>query len=269
MKGLKGAMVVMNMRRIFLLLVMCSSLAACQFTTSSSSRGLRIQQCSAIIFKVRELQLQARQIPEHLLRGGQKQGGEFDANDYLTALEHISMRDGYVLDYVYQVDNQGGYPLLYPRAFGKQPYASAAELPANTEWPNYQDYLEVDDTEQGYFEFVVMDIMADQFYLFWQANYNDMHIVCNRQQVYDIVEQIDSGALGNGMDPARQEEARLLRNIMPAVLLTEDTAVVEVVTFTKWGGFYRIIYTISRESPHKILDVKQENILPYDCGIQL
>ena len=37
----------------------------------------------------------------------------------------------------------------------------------------------IEDVEQGYFEYVVMDIMANQFYLFWHANYNDTEIVCN------------------------------------------------------------------------------------------
>jgi len=49
--------------------------------------------------------------------------------------------------------------------------------------------------------------------------------------------------------------------------LTGDIAIVEVITFTKWGGFYRETYTISREVPHRIMDIKQENLVPYDCGI--
>jgi hypothetical protein len=49
--------------------------------------------------------------------------------------------------------------------------------------------------------------------------------------------------------------------------LAGDTAEVEVVTFTKWGGFDRLTYIISREAPHQIMDIKQENILPYDCGV--
>jgi len=252
-------------KALFLLLLFIPSLA-CQYF-ASSDRGIRIQACSEIVFNVREFHLQAREVPEHLLRGGQKQGDEFDVNQYFSALTHTSMRDGYVLDYVYQIDNLGGYPLLYPRPFGKQPYASAADIPPNTEWQDFQEYLEVEDTEQGYFEYVVMDIMSDQFYLFWHANYNDTYIVCNRQQVYDIVAQIDSGELGNVMEPEQQDEARTLKNIMPAVLLSGDTAVVELVTFTKWGGFYRLIYTISREAPHTIIEIKKENILPYDCGV--
>jgi hypothetical protein len=60
---------------------------------------------------------------------------------------------------------------------------------------------------------------------------------------------------------------RTLRNIVPVVILQDDVAIVEVVTFTKWGGFYRYTYTISRDLPHTILDLKQENLVPYDCGV--
>ena len=177
------------------------------------------------------------------------------------------MRDEYILDYVYQREDLDGYPLLFPRLVDQPPYASTADIPENTEWPDFLEYLEVEDTEQGYFEYVVMDILANQFYLFWHANYNDTHIGCNRAQVNDIVAQISSGEFGNAMDAAQQAEARTLRNIVPVVHLTGDTALVEVVTFTKWGGFYRLTYTISREVPHTIIDIEEENLLTYDCGV--
>jgi len=52
---------------------------------------------------------------QHLLETGAKQGDEFDANSFFAVLTHISMRAGYLLDYVYQVDGLGAYPLLYAR----------------------------------------------------------------------------------------------------------------------------------------------------------
>jgi hypothetical protein len=177
------------------------------------------------------------------------------------------MRQGYALDYVYQIDDLGGYPLLYARPLEQASYASTTDLPDELEWPDFRDYVEIEDVEQGYFEYVVLDIMADQFYLYWHANYNDTQIICNRQQVYDIVTQVSSGEFGYAMAPDQQAEARTLRNIVPVVRLLGDTAVVEVVTFTKWGGFYRQTYTIRREEPQEIIDIQQENILPYDCGI--
>jgi len=177
------------------------------------------------------------------------------------------MQEGYTLDYVYQTDSLGAFPLLYTRPMDQAPYASVTDIPANTELTDFHDHLEIEDVEQGYFEYVVMDIMARQFYLSWHANYNDTEIVCNREEVNDIVARVSSGDFGIAMGPLQQTKARTIRNIEPAVNLTGDVATVQFITFTKWGGFYRETYTINRSFPHTIVDVEQENIVPYDCGI--
>src|SRR5690349_4413078 len=143
---------------------------ACQ-SLAPSGAATTISACSTIVSEMNRLQ--AGSTPDHLLTTGQKRGDELDVNGYFTTLTHISMREGFALDYVYQNDDLGGYPLLYPRPVDQAPYVSTNDLPADAEWPEFRDYLEVEDTEQGYFEYVVMDIMANQFYLFWHANYND------------------------------------------------------------------------------------------------
>jgi len=248
----------------FVLLAVFASSLACQLLFPSRI-GTVISDCAQIVSAIGGLQ--SGDIPQHLFDSGKKQGNEFDVNQYFDVLTHISMQDGYVLDYVYQNDSLGGYPLLYPRPEDQAPYASTADIPENIEWPDFQEYLDVDDTEQGYFEYVVIDIMANQFYLFWHANYNDTQIVCNRAEVNDIIASVSAGDFGIAMDLPAQTKARTMRNIEPVVRLTGDVAMVEVVTFTKWGGFYRFTYTISREVPHKIIDIKQEKLVPYDCGI--
>lgn len=254
----------MKKQTVFLLLALFVVSQACQLFVPSRP-GTVISDCSATVLQMS--QLQTGEIPEYLWTTGKKRGDEFDANEYFSTLTHISMREGYVLDYVYQIDDLGGYPLLYPRSNDQEPFASSVDIPEIEEWQDFREYIVIEDTEQGYFDYVVMDIMADQFYLYWHANYNDTQIVCNRQQVYDIVAQVNSGDFGNAMDSAQQAKARTLRNIPPVVRLAGDTALVEIVTFTKWGGFYRLTYIISREQPHTIIEIKEENILPYDCGV--
>jgi hypothetical protein len=255
---------IMKKQSFFILIVVFVSSLACQFLIPSRT-GTVISDCADIVSAVANLQV--GDIPQHLFDTGKKQGDEFDVNQYFSVLTHISMQEGYTLDYVYQNDSLGGFPLVYARPADQAPYASVADIPANIELPDFREYLQVEDVEQGYFEFVVLDIMARQFYLFWHANYNDTQIICNRQQVNDIVAQVSSGDFGSAMDLPTQTKARTMRNIEPVVRLTGDIAIVEVVTFTKWGGFYRETYTISRGFPHTILDIKQENVVPYDCGI--
>jgi hypothetical protein len=256
----------MKKQIILSLLVLFASSLACQFLLPSTTRsGTVISNCADIVSGVAALQ--AGEIPQTLFDTGKKDGSEFDVSQYFDVLPHLSMQEGYALDYVYQNDGLGAYPLLYVRPIDQSPFASAADIPENTQLPDFHDYLDVEDVEQGYFEYVVMDIMANQFYLSWHANYNDLEIVCNRGEVNDIVKDVSSGNFGVAMDLAQQARARTMSNIEPVVRLTGSVAVVEVITFTKWGGFYRETYTISREVPHTVIDVQQENLVPYDCGV--
>jgi hypothetical protein len=175
----------MKRSAIFVWLAVFASSLACQVVTPSRP-GTVISACSVLVSQISNLQSGA--IPEYLWTTGKKRGDELDVDQYLDVLTHLSIREGYVLDYIYQIDSLGGYPLLYARPVDQAPYVSTADKPENTEWPDYLEYLDVEDAEQGYFEYVVMDIMADQFYLYWHANYNDTQIVCNRQQIYEILE---------------------------------------------------------------------------------
>jgi hypothetical protein len=249
--------------RFFLFMLLASSLG-CQFPPPTRT-GTVISECAPIVSAVASLQ--SGQVPSSLFETGKKQGDEFDVAQYFNVLTHLSMQEGYAMDYVYQIDSLGGYPLLYARPVDQAPFPSVLEIPEDTPLPDFREHVEIEDVEQGYFEYVVLDIMANQFYLYWHANYNDRVIVCNRQQVYDIVEQVSSGEFGAAMDAAQKAQARTLQDIRPVVRLTGDVAVVEIVTFTKWGGFYRETYTIRRGFPHTIVDVKQENVVPYDCGV--
>lgn len=194
-----------------------------------------------------------------------KQGGEFDANTYFQALTHLSMQPGYALDYVYHFDGMGGYPLLYSRPVEQTPFLTEADYAASRDSANYLDYVQIDDTEDGYFQYVVLNILGPQFYLFWHANYNDYRIVCDTAAVRSIASIL--GDFGRPMSLLSRLQALLLRDVAPTVSTGEQTVEVQVVVFTKWGGFLRWTFSIDRNFPHKILDVKEETLVPYDCGV--
>jgi len=194
-----------------------------------------------------------------------KQGGEFDANTYFQALAHLSMQPGYVLDYVYHFDGMGGYPLLYPRPAGQVPFRTEADYAASADSANYLDYVQIDDKAEGYFQYVVLNILGPQFYRFWHANYNDYRIMCSPSDVQAIASSL--GDFGQPMSPLSRLRTLLLLDVVPTVSTGEQTVEVQVVVFTKWGGFLRWTYTLDRNFPHEILDVKEETLVPYDCGI--
>lgn len=237
---------------------------ACQALSPGTRDGTLISDCTKIVQSVASIH--SGGIPKHLLETGIKTGGEFNVNDYFVMLTHLSMQKGYSLDYVYQVDGLGAYPILYALPDGQTPYASINEIPENISLGDYWEHLVIQDVEQGYFEAVVMRIMARQFYLNWHANYNDLQIVCDRDAVDAIAKDVNDGDFGMKFDVAQMAQVRAMTSIEPLVRFTADSAIVEVVAFTKWGGFFRQTYTISRSFPHTI-EMREENLVPYDCGI--
>lgn len=252
---------------VFLFALLAFSLS-CQtlFSTPSPPRdGTVIATCAETMTAFRAIQ--PRDIPQGLLETGVKQGNEFDVNAYFEVLTNISMQDGYALDYTYLGDFLGAFPLLAARPIDQPPYTSPTDVPEDSELRDYWKYIEINDTEQGYFEYVSLLVMANQFYLSWHANYNDLEIVCNPAEVDTIVDERNTGDFGMEFDSEQMKQVRAMQNIDPLVKLTDTTVSVEIITFTKWGGFYRMTYTINRSFPHEVIDRQDENIVPYDCGI--
>lgn len=210
--------------------------------------------------------------PEHLMQPDSvKTEDDFDVNQYWTVLDHLSMRSGYVLDYVYQYDGMGGYPVLYARPAQAAPYKTYSEYQAameKTPEPDgaglFTDYIELDGTAESYIQLAVLQVMANQFYLFWHANYNDLTIICDTESLETLVSQPDD--FGNDLPRDVQRAARAL-DPAPALETGRDTVKVELLTFSKWGGFGRLTYKFSRELPHRVEAREGEILVPYDCGV--
>ena len=88
----------MKKQAIFPLGLILGFSLACQFLAPARD-GTVIANCADVVNAVSGMQSGA--LPHHLLDTGIQRGDEFDANGYFTVLNHISMQDGYVPDYVY------------------------------------------------------------------------------------------------------------------------------------------------------------------------
>lgn len=212
---------------------------------------------------------QGLEIPAHLQEADAgKSGEEFDINQYFTVLTHLSVETGYVLDYVYFYDSGDSWPIIYARQKEEGPYANHSQyLEENAlgEPDNeYLEHVETDGSAEGYFEWVLLAVQGDQFYLGWHANYADTTVLCNRESVERVIKQANE--FGSQMT-AEQEQKALEIDLEPSVQFERETVQVRIVTFTKWGGFFEEIFVISRNSPHRILEHTIEELVPYNCGV--
>jgi hypothetical protein len=195
-----------------------------------------------------------------------KDGAWFDVSGCFSVLGGLSPEPGYVLDYVYWYNGAGGEPVLYCRPADTPAFRSFREFQQAMGditfiqmRKMYLDQLIVDGTEEGYFDFAIHTLIGTQFYLYWHAIYNDTRIICTEAAMERALGDIESHS--EGIKPAAR---RLM--LEPVVTVEDEHVVVSLVTFTKWGGFYRRTLTIKREFPHQILQEDRTLLLEYDCG---
>ncbi|HPE64449.1 MAG TPA: hypothetical protein PLQ49_10115 [Methanothrix sp.] len=221
------------------------------------------------------------EVPEHLMNdAAEKAEGDFDVNLYFTVLDRLSMRRGRVLDYVYNYAGIGGAPVLYARKAVAAPYGNRSEYLAaepSAEEADREDYylsfVSTDGSSEGFFQLALLIIQGEQFYQFWHAAYNDDRIVSDLEDARAILTSPTSPTCLTGWvgeDNATVEE--LLEEVAgidlaPIVSMSGDLVKVEVVVFTKWGGFIRRSMIMEEDYPHLIIEERSEVLVPYDCGI--
>lgn len=221
--------------------------------------------CRSAVKDVRALTADL-EVPDHLLQdNATKNGTEFDANQYFSVLHHLSLPGGHVLDYVYDYQWIGGRPVLYVRPVDQTPYATYTDLGnALGDVPYYLASVQTDDTAAGYLQLAALDVMGGQFYLEWHANYNDYQVICDQAAVEQILSS-DNGFGQNIPDEARQAARKL--DVTPSVEFVDHEVRVKLVVFTKWGGFLRLTFTMSRDFPRSTYETDSETLVEYDCGI--
>lgn len=228
-------------------------------------------ECQQAVTGMNVLLEEAGYTPEHLMEeNASKQPGDFDVNRYFDVLDHLAMEEGYILDYVYLFDGMGGFPVLFPYPEDEPPLTTMAEFrqyfktgaedfdPATTD---YQNRVVIDDTPAGYLQMVVLDWMANQFYLFWHAGYNDWRIICDADML--------TAAFESAIDDIPLEIQADMRavDLTPTVTLYDDYAVVRMIAFTAWGGLFEWTATIDRAYPRTLYEWERTNLVEYQTGI--
>ena len=205
--------------------------------------------------------LQPKGPPEHLREHECiKTGNEWDINTYFTVLTNISVEEGYYLDYVYRYEGNEGYPVIFFKENGQEPYKTYSE------WYKYwnkgrlvRDKIRINGTKEGFFEYVVLNCIGGQFYFWWHAYYRDKTIICDPAK-------FDEMNYHSSPPEILIEEAKSL-NYEPVIEFREDKVIVIFMIFTEWEGVQRVTYTINREYPHTIDSKDKEVVLEYDSGL--
>ena len=129
-------------------------------------------------------------------------------------------------------------------------------------WP---ESIVINDTEQGFFEYLVLNIMGGQFYLSWHANYDDIMIICDCSALQNVYEETEDFM---GLElPVESIIAASELDLSPKIEFTDENVIITAVFFTKWGGFLQGTFTIKRDFPHNIIEGEWEVLIEYQCGV--
>lgn len=210
---------------------------------------------------------------------------EFNINKYFDVLSHLSMGPGYTLNYAYFFDSNG-FPIIYAHKIedpslrkikdyeeargkiSKEEYWARIYGKSGTDYDKkmyrYMNHIKINDTPEGYFQFVLLRLMGSQFYLFWHSHYNDQKIICDYPAFKMLVSQLrgDRGLL----DPWSLIYRAAGLDFTPVIKIEEKSVKIQVIVFSKWGGFVQNSFELSRGFPHKILKEEKTTIIQYNCG---
>lgn len=136
-------------------------------------------------------------------------------------------------------------------------------IPDREYWDYYLEHVLIDGTKEGYLQYILLYQLGGQFYLFWHACCNDNRIITDKSQLETILSTVRSSPF-TSLEVLRAKAQQI--DYSPRVDIVGQKAMVSFVTFSKWGGFIRQCYTISTQSPHKVLGRTWEVLAEYDCA---
>lgn len=208
-----------------------------------------------------------------------KQATDFEPNQYFQILANIKLQPGYKLDYIDFGDDLGAKPLVYARKSGTAPFQTYAdflksygqEMSGERSYAeldhsyDYLDRIQIDETPESYYQFVVLALLGDQFNLYWHGLYNDTKILCDSSDMKYVNDDMKSFDIEFPQDVVSRVEKI---DFKPVVVIGENTVTVRFITFTKWGGFFEGVYILEKEKePMKLIDAQWHPLIEYDCGI--
>ena len=254
------------------------SLFACSVPTSIADEDDQSQgdnHWQADVDEIKQI-TQGLKIPGHLIDPeSEPTEALFDPNQLLRPLEHLSLQPGYTLDFVYKFDGSGGRPYLYARKTSDTPFENVDAFQTSLEackkenpqgGCHYYEFIDIDGTPEGYFQWILLRMMGDQFYLYWHAGYNDKEIIASQARLEELVNRLKNGESGVPISETKSRQALKL-DPLPKITIQEENVTLRILWFTKWGGFTESIYTITTAAPHRIIDQQDTLLLEYDCGI--
>ena len=207
--------------------------------------------------------------PELLGPSPESESYLFNPNHLLLYMDHLTIREGYDFDFVYVLDGVNGYPIVYAHAENEEPFGDyeAYQMVCDVEEPpetcDYLNFVEGDGTEEGYFQYVLLSMMGDQFYLYGDVQKNTVEVVADAIRIELLADSVLTPKYGT---LAERKIARQIRKVDPAPVVTieDDQVTVEVTWFTPASGLYRTVTVLTPDFPYQVFSMETEQLVAFE-----
>jgi hypothetical protein len=203
---------------------------------------------------------------------------DIDINKYFDILPNLKMQKGFKLDFIYKSD----HPIIYAKNINESKFVTVKSYVNNFDG-NYNEilaninniylnYIINDDTDKGYFQYILLYLMGDQFYLHNHGLYKDETIICNEKALEKVIENVKSFCLVDGIPiieiPDKTISQAKLIDFEPRIKFKSEVVEIRVVTFTKFKGFIEKIYAINRSRPNAIRKISSNVLVEFQSSIK-
>ena len=257
--------------RIVLLLMVASLLiSGCKIRDANAGPDRLVKACKDTSERFRRV-YGNQKLPEHLRSDTPVRfSSDFNLQDFLHGFEYIDVNERFKINYVYMYRNSYGRPLLYTVTKGTEEYKTEKEFSDGEPLP-FTYGIETDGSDKGFLQLAMAQVLAPNFYLYFRSNEQDMIVLCDIDDIEVLLDELDQrDDVVNKPDLLVKARALTIDAIDPVVRFDKknNQAVVSMLTFTKWGGFYRQTLTYGVGFPHRSVSITAKQVIAYDAGIK-
>ena len=202
----------------------------------------------------------------------------FNINKYLQYFDKLSFPTGFKCHCVFDDKGMGGFPILYVKknSFKMERYLKNKmrefikqyNIDKNKITPrlidfqkndlickfaksnNARKYVIPEDNEEGYLQYLFLNLLGEQFVLKWHSNYGEASIIFSENEM----KRLYNYYLKTDLYTCKIEEfAKLLEiNPTPIIEMRNEKCVITWYDIRTHFGIHKMTYEISRSSPFTI-----------------
>ncbi len=212
-----------------------------------------------------------QKLPEHLRSDTPvRLSSDFDLGNFINGFEYLDVNEQFKVNYVYMYRNSYGRPLLYTVTKGTEEFKTEKEYSEGQPLP-FTYGIEADGTDKGFLQLAMTQLLGPNFYLYFRSNEQDTTVLCDIDDIERLLDDLDQrDDVAVKPDMLFKARALTIDAIEPVVRFDKknNQVMVSVLTFTKWGGFYRQTLTYGVGFPHRSISITAKQVIAYDAGFK-